>query len=699
MIKDILDPSHHYPRSDRKITPTTFNDLKTPTEGQERTPFIYTPLPAGTYTRLITLLPGDGQSPIEFLLTPTNLSKKPKYEALSYVWGKVDAAYGILLNGQRFQVGENLWLALYRLRHMVNSQTFWIDAISINQNDEAEKAIQIRQMGNIYSQASTVLAWLGDQLSKHIDDAFTVMEILHGNIPSKIRGDWQLFSPSRLQEDPTAAVALTETCTDFIEIAVAVLRAYPDSPRSMRLILSTCPYWGRLWIIQEVLLAKKLVLCCGTRRFSWKIYSDLRPLMCHLLTLTRAQPYLGEGTNLSEISMAFDVHTAAKFDKLRQERIKDRDTQREYDLRGLLNMSLSAECYTPRNRIYGWLGVVNVPNISVDYDRPMFEVFTDTLQHIKHAGVRGKDTLFDFYTIRFAQLMQALLHGPFSDTPKRSLFFRICGFQTGTIKSIDTTCTTNDDFNVTKAKLEDLFENYPSAARGIPFTKDFFDNKGRYARLEALMYAREYNLPPPHEISPMVSKTASIYESKCMDAIHSWNPSYFKAIAKPYSTAKIMQKGSSLNMPPALITIDKPPSLPLLPPKFFLTTTLSFGLCPESTLPGDIVVQFLNSDTAAILRPSASLEGGTQYRFIGRAFVGRDGGVDATMQIIGTPNNDTLKKHGSIMTEDEVAKRGLTSCVEMVVDAATLQHLTARIDWWTGGLRESTMDFDDFMQG
>ncbi|KAE9367120.1 hypothetical protein N431DRAFT_300133, partial [Stipitochalara longipes BDJ] len=123
--------------------------------------FIYNPLPAGTYTRLITLLPGNGASPIECLLTTTNLSKQPEYEALSYLWGEVDAAYGILLNGQPFPVGKLLWLALYRLRHTINHQTLWIDAISINQNDEAEKAIQIRQMGKIYSQASTVLAWLG----------------------------------------------------------------------------------------------------------------------------------------------------------------------------------------------------------------------------------------------------------------------------------------------------------------------------------------------------------------------------------------------------------------------------------------------------------------------------------------------------------------------------------------------------------
>jgi hypothetical protein len=134
-----------------------------------------------------------------------------------------------------------------------------------------------------------------------------------------------------------------------------------------------------------------------------------------------------------------------------------------------------------------------------------------------------------------------------------------------------------------------------------------------------------------------------------------------------------------------------------LPPKFFLTTTLGFGLCPESSLPGDIVVQFLNSDTTAILRLCEDPELRIYYRLIGRAFVGRDGGVDVTMKMIGSLNNDTLKKHGSIVTEEEVAERGLTSCVEIVVDRQTLQYLTARLNWWTRGLRMTEIDWDDFM--
>ncbi|PMD37769.1 HET-domain-containing protein, partial [Hyaloscypha variabilis F] len=123
--------------------------------------FVYNPLPSSTHTRLLTLLPGDGTSTIDCLLSPSDLLTKPHYEALSYVWGSVDTEYGILLDGKPFPVGPNLWVALYHLRDPITIKTLWIDAISINQEDDAEKAVQVRQMGNIYSNAAKVLAWLG----------------------------------------------------------------------------------------------------------------------------------------------------------------------------------------------------------------------------------------------------------------------------------------------------------------------------------------------------------------------------------------------------------------------------------------------------------------------------------------------------------------------------------------------------------
>jgi hypothetical protein len=37
----------------------------------------------------------------------------------------------------------------------------WIDAICINQSDNAEKGIQVQNMGRIYSHALKMVGWLG----------------------------------------------------------------------------------------------------------------------------------------------------------------------------------------------------------------------------------------------------------------------------------------------------------------------------------------------------------------------------------------------------------------------------------------------------------------------------------------------------------------------------------------------------------
>jgi hypothetical protein len=88
-------------------------------------------------------------------------SARPQYEALSYVWGEAAERNEILLDGQPTSITRNLWTALKYIRKSGTSRTLWIDAICINQNDMHERNEQVRQMGQIYSQASRVLIWLG----------------------------------------------------------------------------------------------------------------------------------------------------------------------------------------------------------------------------------------------------------------------------------------------------------------------------------------------------------------------------------------------------------------------------------------------------------------------------------------------------------------------------------------------------------
>jgi hypothetical protein len=150
--------------------------------------FSYQPLKdSSSETRLLTLLPGRFEDEIRCTLRHVDLTAKPEYEALFYVWGNpkitlpIKLAYDVMLprpselpidrifnvpeeqfQFHDFQVTTNLESALRHLRHESIGRTMWIDAICINQNDIPEREQLVRKMGSIYKDASRVAVWLGD---------------------------------------------------------------------------------------------------------------------------------------------------------------------------------------------------------------------------------------------------------------------------------------------------------------------------------------------------------------------------------------------------------------------------------------------------------------------------------------------------------------------------------------------------------
>jgi hypothetical protein len=58
---------------------------------------------------------------------------------------------------------ENLWAFLRQSQETLPDATFWIDALCINQKSNKERGHQVQLMGDIYSRASKVVVWLGDE--------------------------------------------------------------------------------------------------------------------------------------------------------------------------------------------------------------------------------------------------------------------------------------------------------------------------------------------------------------------------------------------------------------------------------------------------------------------------------------------------------------------------------------------------------
>jgi hypothetical protein len=109
--------------------------------------------------------------PLTGQLRIENLRHRPKYTALSYVWGMHSPGYSIRCVNRSLSITPNLSDALVSLRHQFGAMTIWVDAICINQGDEDEKDHQIPLMDVIYSCATTVYIWLGDGTSTSSDAA------------------------------------------------------------------------------------------------------------------------------------------------------------------------------------------------------------------------------------------------------------------------------------------------------------------------------------------------------------------------------------------------------------------------------------------------------------------------------------------------------------------------------------------------
>jgi hypothetical protein len=150
--------------------------------------FAYSPLP-DDQVRLLRLAPGAWKDPVHCALKPMSLRSlergKIGFQALSYAWGTDAPEETIFLQDvstkmddtftedvfervanrtrpRSFLVRKNLYEALKRYRHPKANKWFWIDAICINQANNAEKSRQISYMPAIYSSAYNVAIWLGE---------------------------------------------------------------------------------------------------------------------------------------------------------------------------------------------------------------------------------------------------------------------------------------------------------------------------------------------------------------------------------------------------------------------------------------------------------------------------------------------------------------------------------------------------------
>jgi hypothetical protein len=177
------------------------------------------------------------------------LKDNPKFMALSYCWGDPRITRTILVNGQQKEVTTNLADALEHLQRENETVVLWVDALCNNQDDEEEMNEQLGNMHTIYRQASLVIGWLGrdendSNLAMTMLDSLGKETLLQMNRNGGYKPDWQQIVSKMLSKGTWSAV---EAESKLVSISSLVSR----------------DWWTRVWILQEVELAKDVLMVCG----------------------------------------------------------------------------------------------------------------------------------------------------------------------------------------------------------------------------------------------------------------------------------------------------------------------------------------------------------------------------------------------------------------------------------------------------
>lgn len=192
--------------------------------------------------------PEDG-NPEDFLarciIIQASLQNIHEYITSGYAWGDNTKNETIILNGNRMEITTSFDVALRHFRSSeMKSQNFgvrriWVDALSINQNDELEKTWQVPQISRIFKNAEYALVWLGNEV---------------GASDMAVRTVRSLGASAKAAFEPMGIPTLD------------LFRHRSQSPDRFGLALNALlqtTWWKRIWVVQEFAVSEEVVFLCG----------------------------------------------------------------------------------------------------------------------------------------------------------------------------------------------------------------------------------------------------------------------------------------------------------------------------------------------------------------------------------------------------------------------------------------------------
>lgn len=185
----------------------------------------------------------------------TTLETCPRYEALSYTWGNASDLISCPINDNSYiMISRNLFCALQHLAAENNEDRYlWVDQLCINQRDLIEKGHQVERMTQIYRKSSMTIIWLGEDSS---GDAIKLFDMI-----GRVQGI--LGNPKNIQSPATGFNDKGTESSEFLKQGF-LDEVYPITRRLLQR-----PWFERVWVFQESVVAPKVVFLLRTYYFPW----------------------------------------------------------------------------------------------------------------------------------------------------------------------------------------------------------------------------------------------------------------------------------------------------------------------------------------------------------------------------------------------------------------------------------------------
>ena len=326
-----------------------------------------------------------------------SLDDHPEYTAISYTWGSSERSHSISINGACYKVTESLVVMLENFQTEHEPLTLWIDQLCINQDSNEEKEAQVPLMKRIYQQAIQTIVWLGPAA----DDSESAIEFLahvgrqayEFNLMELTLPELQNWSTEDEKDEKRQKIKESlDILTDSVGSSFPV-ESYGK--------LITRPWFSRVWVVQEVSLAKKVIFRSGEKDIS---YDHLRAASFfytfQVWNVTRKSQEL-EGMKSEEnnrmIARLNTVNTSLMKVMLSSRRKYQDQTGgageslfallKKFYVTSTRNTKLGAKY--PHDRIYGLLGLANdleQLQIKVNYKRSCIESYTDVAAKLIEHG-------------------------------------------------------------------------------------------------------------------------------------------------------------------------------------------------------------------------------------------------------------------------------------------------------------------------